>query len=54
LEDGSIELRTTEPEEAAETLVTLVDGLCARWLSGAIERERARELLAGAIVRILR
>ena len=54
LEDGSIELNTTEPEEAAEILITLVDGLCTRWLSGAIEREHARELLAGAIVRILR
>lgn len=52
-DDGSITIRS-EPDEVAQILITLVDGLCARWLSGAIERERARELLGGAIERILR
>ncbi|HYH61651.1 MAG TPA: TetR/AcrR family transcriptional regulator [Solirubrobacterales bacterium] len=53
MDDGSIGLTEADPEEAAEVLITLVDGLCARWLSGAMERERARELLAAAIARIL-
>ncbi len=52
-DDGSITIRA-EPDEVAQILITLVDGLCARWLSGAIERERARELLGRAIERILR
>jgi len=53
LEDGSIQLES-DPADVAEILITLVDGLCTRWLSGAIERERARELLGDAIGRILR
>jgi hypothetical protein len=52
-EDGSINLEA-EPDEAAQVLITLVDGLCTRWLAGAIDRERARELLRGAIDRMLR
>ena len=52
-DDGSIRL-DADPEEAAQILITLVDGLCTRWLAGAIDRERARELLRGAIERILR
>ncbi len=51
-EDGSIRL-DAHPDEAAQILITLVDGLCARWLAGAIDRERARELLSGAIDRML-
>ena len=51
--DGSINL-AAEPDEAAQILITLVDGLCTRWLSGAIDRERARELLRGAIDQMLR
>jgi AcrR family transcriptional regulator len=35
--------------DTAERLTALVDGLSARWLSGVITRERARELLLGAI-----
>ena len=34
---------------AAERLTALVDGLSNRWLSGALDRERARELLEAAI-----
>jgi AcrR family transcriptional regulator len=35
--------------ESAERLTALVDGLSARWLAGVITRERAVELLRGAI-----
>jgi AcrR family transcriptional regulator len=35
--------------DKAERLTSLVDGLSARWLAGVITRERARELLRGAI-----
>ena len=35
--------------ESAERLTALVDGLSARWLAGVITRERAEELLRGAI-----
>ena len=35
--------------DSAERLTALVDGLSARWLAGVITRERARELLSGAI-----
>lgn len=52
-DDGSIRL-DADPDEAAQVLITLVDGLCTRWLAGAIDRERARELLRGAIERMLR
>jgi len=48
--DGSIP-GTVDPGAAAERLTALVDGLSARWLAGVIDRERARELLAGAIAR---
>ncbi len=34
---------------AAERLTALVDGLSSRWLSGALSRERAVELLTAAI-----
>lgn len=53
LDDGSIRAGT-DPEEVAEILITLVDGLCTRWLAGAIARERARELLRAAIGEMLR
>jgi AcrR family transcriptional regulator len=39
---------------AAERLTALVDGLSSRWLSGAITRERARDLLEAAIAAELR
>jgi AcrR family transcriptional regulator len=46
--DGSV--RTgIDPDQAAEVLITLVDGLCNRWLAGAMERERARELLVATL-----
>jgi transcriptional regulator BetI-like protein len=38
----------------AERLTALVDGLSSRWLSGALDRERARELLEAAISAELR
>ena len=34
---------------AAERLTALVDGLSSRWLAGALDRDRARELLEAAI-----
>jgi AcrR family transcriptional regulator len=40
--------------DSAERLTALVDGLSARWLAGVITRERARELLSGAIAAELR
>lgn len=46
--DGSIDAHV-DPGEAAELLITLIDGLCNRWLAGALSRERAQELLRGAI-----
>jgi AcrR family transcriptional regulator len=52
-EDGSIR-GDADPEATAEILITLVDGLCTRWLAGAIDRERARELLGAAIEKLLR
>jgi AcrR family transcriptional regulator len=38
-----------DPDSCADLLISLVDGLCARWLSGAIDRDRARRLLGNAI-----
>lgn len=46
--DGSIRA-DRDPELLAELLITLVDGLCARWLAGALSRDRARDLLADAL-----
>jgi AcrR family transcriptional regulator len=45
LADGSIRAGI-DPEQTAELLTTLVDGLCTRWLSGSVTVDRARELLA--------
>jgi AcrR family transcriptional regulator len=50
--DGSIP-PGVDPGPAAERLTAMVDGLSARWLAGVLDRERARELLAGAIAREL-
>jgi AcrR family transcriptional regulator len=50
--DGSI--NDLDAADTAEMLITLVDGLCARWLAGTIERDRARELLATELRRRLR
>jgi AcrR family transcriptional regulator len=38
-----------DPDAAADMLISLVDGLCSRWLSGALDRERAIELLRAAL-----
>src|SRR4051812_39767702 len=46
--DGSIPAGV-EARAAAERLTAMVEGVSARWLAGVIDRERARELLAGAI-----
>lgn len=51
--DGSIR-RELDPDEAADLLITLVDGLCTRWLAGGLELERARDLLRAAARRHLR
>ncbi|WP_086819956.1 TetR/AcrR family transcriptional regulator [Allokutzneria sp. NRRL B-24872] len=40
----------TEPELAAEHLTALVEGLSERWHSGSITLERAREVLAHAVL----
>ena len=46
--DGSIR-KGVDPELAAEILITLVDGLCNRWLAGAMDRKRARQLLVAGV-----
>jgi AcrR family transcriptional regulator len=45
--DGSIV--EVDPAATAEILITLVDGLCARWLAGTIARGRAREILGAEL-----
>lgn len=52
IEDGSI-ASGLEPEPAAEILISLVEGLCTRWLSGAVSSEQARGLMESAIVSLL-
>ncbi|MEZ0115681.1 AcrR family transcriptional regulator [Catenulispora sp. EB89] len=39
-----------DPDDVAERLTALVEGLSERWLSGTLGLERARDLLRGAIV----
>jgi AcrR family transcriptional regulator len=46
--DGSVR-DDLDPEEAAELLIVIVDGLSMRWLSGSLELEQARRLLDQAI-----
>jgi AcrR family transcriptional regulator len=46
--DGSVRA-DCDARASAERLTALVDGLSARWLAGLIDRDRARELLAGAV-----
>jgi AcrR family transcriptional regulator len=53
IDDGSIR-DDADPDEMAEVLISLVDGLCTRWLSGTLSRDRARELLGAALGRTLR
>ena len=50
--DGSIR-DDLDAELSAEILISLVDGLCNRWLAGAIDRSKARELLDEALDRYL-
>lgn len=42
--DGSVRA-DLDPRRTADKLISLVDGLCTRWLSETLERERAVELL---------
>jgi AcrR family transcriptional regulator len=53
VEDGSIR-PDVDARGCAERLTALVEGLSARWLAGLVERERARELVAAAVVSALR
>jgi AcrR family transcriptional regulator len=46
--DGSIQA-DVDPEITAELLISTVDGLCNRWLAGAIDRCKARQLLDVAL-----
>lgn len=51
--DGSIDPRV-DPDTSADILISLVDGLCTRWLTGALSRQDARDLLSAALERSLR
>jgi AcrR family transcriptional regulator len=51
--DGSIR-RDVDADESAELLITLVDGLCTRWLAGAMDSQAARGLLRAGLERALR
>jgi len=46
--DGSVRA-DVDPEASAQLLITLVDGLCIRWLAGALPLDSARRLLREAI-----
>jgi AcrR family transcriptional regulator len=46
--DGSIRSEI-DAEEAADMLVTLIEGFSVRWLAGSLELARARELLLRAM-----
>lgn len=50
--DGSIRA-VDEPGEIAQRVITLVDGLCVRWLAGALTLDEARRLLRGALRDVL-
>jgi AcrR family transcriptional regulator len=51
--DGSIR-GDVDPEESAELLIVLVDGLCTRWLAAATDTNEARRLLRAALAGTLR
>jgi len=53
IEDGSID-DAVDADRSADVLISLVDGLCTRWLTGALLREEARRLLSEALGRTLR
>jgi AcrR family transcriptional regulator len=42
--DGSIR-REVEPQETADVLISMIEGLSVRWLAGSLDLGRARELL---------
>jgi AcrR family transcriptional regulator len=46
--DGSIR-DVGDPSALAQRVITLVDGLCVRWLAGALTLSEARELLRSAL-----
>ena len=48
IRDGSIR-DDADPGTTAQLLITLVDGLCVRWLAGAIPLEQARALLRATV-----
>jgi AcrR family transcriptional regulator len=48
IDDGSIR-GDADPDASADVLISLVDGLITRWLSGAIDRRRAQRLLRDAL-----
>lgn len=50
--DGSIRAGV-DPDAAADQLISLVDGLCTRWLAGTMQRARAGALLRDALTQIL-
>lgn len=52
-EDGTIR-PSAGAAETAEVLITLVDGLCTRWLAGSIGRDDARDLLERTIAHLLK
>ena len=51
--DGSIDAGIN-PDQSADVLISLVDGLCTRWLTGALPRDQARRLLSEALGQTLR
>lgn len=42
--DGSVK-SAVQPEQTADMLITFVDGLCTRWLTGSLKRAKALDLL---------
>jgi AcrR family transcriptional regulator len=52
IDDGSI-ASDADPDETADVLISLVDGLCTRWLAGAIDQRHARKLLRDALRSVL-
>ncbi len=52
IDDGSIR-PDVDADAAGQILTALVDGLCNRWLAGAIDRLAARKLLTNALRRTL-
>ncbi len=53
INDGSVR-EGIAPDIAADALISLVDGLCTRWLAGAIDRDAAQRLLREALERSIR